>query len=146
MLTQTQIHTRYDRGNFKSLSFTPEVIWQFGYFIVELILRITAKTWQFNKNVICGPNDPNQTRAVIHCIYFKGLALGSVCWLQRSNHTKKKSQKHPTHVTRITTSHVVSCGGCHHLFLKHVMSRRVWLHFAMIHNCHRPPLPLNVWL
>lgn len=40
------------------------------------ILFITAKTWQFNKNVICGQNDPNQTRAVIHCIYFKGLALG----------------------------------------------------------------------
>ncbi len=52
------------------------------------------------KNVIDGPNDPNQRSSVIHCIYFKALALDqSFAVPGYKEIIKLKTQKHLRHNT-----------------------------------------------
>lgn len=49
------------------------------------------------KNVIDGPNDPNRAGTVIHCIYFKALALDQLfafAGLQRNNQAKTTKAPH----------------------------------------------------
>lgn len=50
------------------------------------------------KNVIDGPNDPNQRSSVIHCIYFEALALDQLFAAPGYKEIiKLKTQKHLTH-------------------------------------------------
>ena len=61
---------------------------------------IIAKAWQFTKNVIDSPNDPNQTGTVIHCINFKAPALHQLFAVVANREIiKLKSQNHQAHNT-----------------------------------------------